>query len=298
MKESKGLKIKRIIMDMLIVVISCGIGSYGIVAIMIPNGLTYGGIAGLSRLVQILFNVDYSLVYYMFSGIILVLVFVFLGINDVKKIILMSVTYPTITLLFTKMHLQFVNKSDPLLMAILLGVSFGISFGISFYGGFSSGGTDSLGKILKFKLFPHFGLSKTTTMIDLFIITAQGVLFGAKIAAYALVAMFTAMKVTDMVLYGFSSKLVRLSILTKEPEKAALYIMQEMHRGITSLSSTGEFTGITKKELIVYCTLRESIEIKRYLRELDQKSFVAVIPVKAVWGAGKGFSDINSNEEV
>ena len=41
------------------------------------------------------------------------------------------------------------------------------------------------------------------------------------------------------------------------------------------------------------CAEHESFEIKRYLSELDSRAFVTVMQVKAVWGEGKGFSDID-----
>ena len=44
--------IKGLARDMAILLSSCAIGAFGIVALMIPNGLTYGGISGTARLVQ------------------------------------------------------------------------------------------------------------------------------------------------------------------------------------------------------------------------------------------------------
>lgn len=298
MKKNIGINIKGLARDMAIVLSSCAIGAFGIVAVMIPNGLTYGGISGIARLVQSTLHVDYNIMFYVLSISVLTAVWFTLGMMDVKKILAMSIFYPGITVLFSTMGLKFDLGNDQLLATILLGVSFGVSYGISFYGGFSSGGTDSVGKIIKMKLIPHVGLSKITTLVDFLIVSVQAVFLGPRIAVYALVSMFVAMKITDMVLYGFSSKLIRMTIITSESETLVNHVIKDMHRGVSSNTMVGEFTGEPRKELIIYCTVRESFEIKRYLSELDPRAFVTVMQVKAVWGEGKGFSDIDELDEI
>lgn len=298
MKKNIGINIKGLARDMAIVLSSCAIGAFGIVAVMIPNGLTYGGISGIARLVQSTLHVDYNIMFYVLSISVLTAVWFTLGMMDVKKILAMSIFYPGITVLFSTMGLKFDLGNDQLLATILLGVSFGVSYGISFYGGFSSGGTDSVGKIIKMKLIPHIGLSKITTLVDFLIVSVQAVFLGPRIAVYALISMFVAMKITDMVLYGFSSKLIRMTIITSESETLVNHVIKDMHRGVSSNTMVGEFTGEPRKELIIYCTVRESFEIKRYLSELDPRAFVTVMQVKAVWGEGKGFSDIGELDEI
>lgn len=298
MKNAQKTNINRVMLDIVIVISSCAIGAFGIVAVMIPNGLTYGGISGIARLVQTTLKIDYNIMFYALSLTVLMAVWITLGLKDVKKILAMSIIYPAMTVIFTKIGLKFNLGHDQLMAAILLGVSFGVSYGISFYGGFSSGGTDSVGKIIKMRIVPHVGLSKITTLIDFLIVSIQAVILGPRIAVYALVSMFTAMKIADMVLYGFSSKLIRMTIITREPDKLVEHVIQDMHRGVSSNTMIGEFTGEARRELIIYCTVRESFEIKRYLSMLDSRAFVTVMQVKAVWGEGKGFSDIEEQEEV
>ena len=72
------------------------IGSLGTVGIMLPNGLTFGGITGIARIIQKLTGINYSLIYYILAAIVLVIVWVFLGFREVRKIALMSVSYPTV----------------------------------------------------------------------------------------------------------------------------------------------------------------------------------------------------------
>ncbi len=52
MNKNIRVNIKGLARDIAIVLSSCAIGAFGIVAVMIPNGLTCGGISGIARLVQ------------------------------------------------------------------------------------------------------------------------------------------------------------------------------------------------------------------------------------------------------
>ena len=60
------------------------IGSLGTVGIMIPNGLTFGGITGISRIIQKLTGLNYSMVYYVLAALVLLIVWSFLGFREVR----------------------------------------------------------------------------------------------------------------------------------------------------------------------------------------------------------------------
>ena len=289
-------KIGKILNEALTVLLGSAIGSFAIVAIMIPSGLTFGGVTGLSRIIQQFTSINYSLIYYGLAMIVLIIVWVSLGFKEARKIIAMSFTYPIVMFIFEKLDLQLLQTQDIFLSAVFCGVAFGISNGITFLGGYSSGGTDSLAKVIKYKFFPYIALSKLSFIIDVFIVIASAFVFGINIALYALIIMYINMKMTDAVLYGVSGKIVELNIITTIPEELSKYVMSEVGRGVTSLDIVGEYTGETKKELKIICSPRESFLIKRFLAKNDPQSFVSVFSVNSVWGTGKGFSDIRDIE--
>ena len=99
-----------------------------------------------------------------------------------------------------------------------------------------------------------------------------------------------------MVIYGFDTKVVQLEILSEEWKTIAVYIMEEIQRGVTEAQVLGGYTGETKKKLITLCSPRESILIKQHVAKIDPAAFVTVIRVETVWGRGEGFSDITEKE--
>ena len=279
--------------EIIMALMAATIGSFGTVCIMLPNGLTFGGITGLARLVQTYTGWDYSLVYYGFAMLVALTVWVTLGFKELRKILLMSISYPTIMMLLELSGYQFITE-DKLLAAVFTGVVLGVSNGLTFKAGFSSGGTDSIAKIIKYKKLPHLGINDITFVINTLIVIASAIVMGLNIALYAVITIYVSMKVGEAVMFGLSTKIVELEIIPGDADALTKYIMEELGRGVSSVEITGEYTGDKRKQLKILCSPRESFLIKRHLAKNDPKSFVAVIGVNSVWGVGRGFSDIRS----
>ncbi len=271
------------------------VGSTATVAIMIPNGLTFGGITGIARLIQSTTGWNYSLVYYALAMVVACIVWISLGFKELRKILLMSLAYPTIMLVIELLNIQFVTD-DKLLAAVFTGVVLGVSNGLTFKAGFSSGGTDSLAKVIKYKRFPHLAINDITFALNSLIVIVSALVMGLNIALYAIITIYVSMKVGEAVMYGLSTKIVELEIIPGDADALTKYIMEELGRGVSSVEITGEYTGDKRKQLKILCSPRESFLIKRHLAKNDPKSFVAVLGVNSVWGVGRGFSDIRSME--
>ena len=135
-------------------------------------------------------------------------------------------------------------------------------------------------------------LSRILLAIDAVVIIGAGILFGRNIALYALVTQVIVTKVTEMILYGFETKVVQLEVITEEDDEVSDYIIHTIGRGVTHVTVTGGYTGLEKNKLVTLCSPRESMLIKRYIASIDPKAFVMVIRVETVWGYGEGFSEL------
>ena len=90
-------------------------------------------------------------------------------------------------------------------------------------------------------------------------------------------------------MYGFETKIVQVNILTTKPDETITFVMRDLNRGVSSRTAVGEFTGQSKKELVVLCSP------KRFWASVDPAAFVTVLHVDTVWGSGKGFTEINKD---
>lgn len=268
------------------------IGSVGTISVMIPNGLTCGGLSGISRIIQNYTGWNYSLIYYVLAMIVAIVVWFSLGAKELRKIIFMSFAYPLVMFLTELSGLVIIESDDLLLVSLVVGCLFGVSNGLTFKAGFSSGGSDSIAKIVKFRMMPHISINYLNFAINVVVIIASGFVFGVSIAMYAVVITFVSTKVGEAVMYGISGRIVELNVVSHDPEPLKKFVIHDLGRGATSLEITGGYTGDKMEQVKIICTPRESFIIKRFLARNDPKAFVSITSVTSVWGSGKGFSDI------
>ena len=281
--------------DFIFLFLACAIGAFSVTAVLIPNGLTSGGLTGIVRIVQkfLPFTIDFSILFYGGSIMLLIFVAMTIGIKEARKILLMSILYPTVLFLFERLHFNLLEEQDVILAAIFCGVFGGACSGIVLWRGYAFCGTDAVAKVVKKKWLPNVSISQILLLIDASIIIGSAFIFGRNIALYALVTQVIIVKTIDFILYGFETKIVQLEIITNKPEEVADYIMNEIDRGVSESIITGAYTKKERKKLITLCSPRESVLIKKFIAQTDKKAFVAVIHVTSVWGYGEGFSDID-----
>ena len=289
-------KVKDFVIDFLVLLAACCISSFSVVSVMLPNGLTSGGLTGIVRIVQSFVDIDFSILYYCGVVIILLLVLIFLGWKEVKKMLLLSIMYPTVLMVFEHIPFQLLEEKDIILAAVFCGVFSGTYVGLVFWRGYASAGSEAIAKIFKKRLFPTVSMSNVLLVVDAVIIIASAVVFGRNIAMYALITQVIVAKMSETVMYGFASKVVQLKIITNKHEGIISYVLDELGRGVSSIDITGEYTQQPFKQLTIFCSIRESHLIKKKIAAIDPKAFVTVTKVEAVWGHGKGFDDLDNVE--
>lgn len=289
-------KIREFFTDFIILLAACCISAFSTVSVMIPNGLTSGGITGIARILQNYLPIDFSALYYGASLIILVLVAIFMGWKELKKILLLSVMYPLVLMFFEHLDFQLLESNDTILAAVFCGVFVGTFVGLVFWRGYASAGMDAVAKIIRKRLFPGVSPSKILLCMDAVVIIASAFVFDRNVALYALITQVIATKTSEIIMFGFENKIVQLSIITMEKDVITDYIIKELHRGVTSTAVRGEYTDRNMRQLILLCSPRESILIKKKLAAIDPNAFVTVTMVETVWGGtGRGFRGIKND---
>ena len=289
--EKKPFDIKHFAKSVLILLVSAFCGSSVQIFVMIPNGMTSGGMPGIVRIITHFFPaLSYSLVYYSLSMIVLVVVFFTMGKAEVGRIIALAFTYPMMMFIFEHFDYSLLSSQDPFLASVLIGVFYGLATGIGYIGGFSSGGTDSIARVLKYKVFNHLRVGDIQMAMDVTIILISAFVFDVNVALYAVLNAFIAAKVISAVMVGLSGTYIQFDIISSKPDVISAYIMNDVGRAVTSHPSRGEYTKQERRTLTVICTPGESIKIKKFVAETDPEAFATIMPIKAVWG--KRFGDI------
>ena len=294
MLKTPKTKAGRFIRETLIVLTSAFFGSSVQIFVMIPNGMTSGGMPGIARLITHFLPVSYSLVYYTLSMVVLIIALITMGKGEVKRIVALGFAYPIMLFIFEHIDYEFLDSPDPLLAAILIGLFYGIATGVGYIGGYSSGGTDTLARVVKFKLFNHLRTGDIQMAMDVAIIAISAFVFDTNIAMYAIITAVVAARVISLITVGYSGRFVQFDIIASSKEKSdqiTEYVLNDVNRAVTSHVSRGEYTHEERRTLSVICTPAESIKIKKYVADVDPDSFATVMSLTNVWG--KRFQDIN-----
>ena len=286
---------KKIIYDTLYLIIGCFITAFSVNYILKPNGLITSGITGLSIVLEKYLLINYSYIYYIATFIILISTFLLMGKKEFLKIIFLSILYPTVLLLMQSFEFKFI-ENDLLLASIYFSIFYGIGVGMVLRKGFSFGGTDTIARILNKKFFPSINVSYLMLILDGIVIIVAAFTFGRNIALYSIISQLIITRVCDYIMFGLGTKLYKLEIISSKYEEISHYIMYELGRGVTLFKIKGCYTNEEKVQIESICSPNQVVLIQKLIKKIEPKAFVKVIPVTNVWGKGRRFIDISTEE--
>ncbi len=281
------------IYDIIYVLVGSIIIALAITSILKPNGIITGGITGFSLLMEKVFHINYTYMYYIMSLGVLTLTYFTLGKREARKIVVFSLFFPLVLILFENLKFNL-TEDDLFLASIYYGVLAGGGTGLILKGGFSSGGSDTIALVINRKLFRFMSLSTIIAAIDVSVILLAAFVFDTRVALYALFTQVVAMKSVETVLFGFSSKMVKLEIISVKEAEIEFFILNQLRRGISKYNIVGGYSNLSRIKLVTICSFRESILVRDMIASLDPKAFVSVLPVNSVWGEGVGFDRLTT----
>ncbi len=287
--------IKKILFDTFYLTVGCLVTAFSVNYILKPNGLITSGITGLSIVLEKYLHINYSFIYYIATFIILFITWLLMGKKEIMKIIFLSILYPTVLLVMQNFQFKFI-ENDLLLATIYFSIFYGIGVGMILRKGFSFGGTDTIARMLNKKLFPSINVSYIMLVLDGMVIITAAFTFGRNIALYSIISQFIVTKICDYIMFGFGTKLYKLEIISTKYDEISNYIMYELGRGVTLFKIKGAYTNEEKIQLESICSPHETVLIQKLIKEIDPSAFVKVLPVARVWGRGRRFVDISSED--
>ncbi|MEG0388470.1 MAG: YitT family protein, partial [Niameybacter sp.] len=255
-----------------------------------PSGLVTGGISGTSIVVEEvtrnLFGVGVPL-WVTNLGLNIPLFLISIrqrGFKFAQKS-LYSVLWLSFALWFTGfLPNPFAASGDFLLPALFGGALLGCSIGLVIRAGATTGGTDMLASIIKFK-HNNFPITKLMLMIDGVIILCGFFIFGQEKAMYAIISVFVTSKVIASIIEGVDYAKAAF-IISDKSQLISAEIMQKIPRGVTGLKATGMYSKSDKEVLYVVVSQNEITRLRELVQGIDPKAFITITDVKEVLGEG------------
>ena len=175
---------------------------------------------------------------------------------------------------------------DPLLSSVYGGVLLGVSMGIMLTVGATTGGTELLARLLKYK-FKCLSIGRLCLTVDVIVICLYAVTFrNVNNALYGIIAMYISSLAMDTVVYGSMNAKLAYIISQKSGEVASCLLGMDL--GITLLDGRGGFSGDEKQ--VVLCAFKRSqiAAIKAAVTAIDPNAFIIVCEAHEVLGEGFG----------
>lgn len=198
---------------------------------------------------------------------------------------LYSVLWLSVALWFTEFFPNpFATSGDLLLPALFGGAGLGVGIGLVLRAGGTTGGTDMLASIIKFK-HSAFPITKLMLVIDGTIILCGFFIFGQEKAMYAIISVFVTSKIIGNIIEGVHYAKAAF-IVSSKSEIISKEIMEKIPRGVTGLKATGMYSKEDKEMLYVVVSQKEITRLREIIQEIDPRAFVTIADVKEVLGEG------------
>lgn len=274
------------------IILGSSILSFGLVYFNMENNLADGGFTGITLILYFVFHINPAISNLILNIPIFIIGWYILGRETFVYTLIGTISLSVFLAIFQEYRIVDMPLHDDLTLAALFaGVFIGVGLGIVFRFGGTTGGVDIIAK-LAYK-FWGWSMGKTMFIFDACVITASLVYLNYREAMYTLLAVFVATRVIDFIQQGaYSAKAA--FIISEKVDEMAQKILAEMERGATVIKGKGSFTQDEKD--ILYCVVgrNEIVHLKRLIESIDPHAFVTVNDVQEV--IGEGFTlDENKN---
>ncbi len=256
----------------------------GVALFLDPNNLAPGGISGIAIILNKIIPAVQT------GTLVLLMNIPILALGIFKfgfKFFLSTIYAVAVSSLGMNVMSEYIGSltSTPMLATVAGTSLVAIGIGIVFRAGGTTGGTDIIVKVLKLK-FRHLNTGTVFMITDGIVILLSGLVFkNTEIVLYAGVGLFLQTRVMNTVLYsGDEARL--LYIISKNKDKIADRILNELECGATYLKATGAYTKRENELLMCVVNMKNLPRTKDIVKQEDEDAFLIVTSATNVFGEG------------
>ncbi|MBR5184124.1 MAG: YitT family protein [Bacteroidales bacterium] len=253
-------------------------------AFLIPNGITAGGVTGLSTILNFAFGWHVSYTYLILNAVLLLAGTLIMGKGFGFKTIYCILVSTLYFELFPLIPWAS-NIDDNLINSIIGGAMSAVGIAMVFTQGGSTGGIDIIALVInKYREVPP---GRVFMISDFLIISS--VLFlpdkSLQDVVYGYVVTVAFSYSVDQILTG-SKQSVQMLIISSKYEEIANRLCFEMDKGVTAINSLGWYKKSDSMMIMVVTRKDKMYEVIAAVKEMDHHAFLTVSTVMGVYGEG------------
>ncbi|MBR2180724.1 MAG: YitT family protein, partial [Oscillospiraceae bacterium] len=169
-------------------------------------------------------------------------------------------------------------------------VLYGFGIGLTLTEGASTGGTDIIAMIIK--KYASINISKALFLADFIIVMLTAFVFGIETWLFSLIGFVAKLLFVNNTLESMNlSKYCTVITSPEYEDQICDFITHTLKKTATVSSAyTGAYNGDQKSVLLVALTRKQAIHLKKFVKELDEKSFIIINNTSEI--SGRGFHEM------
>lgn len=247
-----------------------------------PNKIVGGGVSGISTILFHTFGIQPSISFFIINVLFLLVGLTILG----KTFILKTLVGIVFLSVFTQIFSCFPIYTENFILATFFGGAlYGVGIGMSFAAGFSTGGTDIIGRLIqsKFKTVP---IGKLLLFVDGIIIAVSFFVFkNIELILFGILTLFVSSCSIDFIINKLNVSKIAF-VITGIGEEISKILVSTSPRGVTLIDVKGVYSNSEKKML--FCALKESEteEFQKKILSIDENAFIVFSESQRIKGNG------------
>lgn len=270
--------------DYFIITLAC-IGTALVIQLFqLPNHFVFGGVTGISVLLDTVTPVGFSTWNILINFVLIVAGFIFLGrtfgIRTVYVSVFTSLCYKVLD------HIFPVGEpltDQPFLETLLVTFTIAALAAVLFDRGACSGGTDILAMILRQKAKINIG--HALLMVDIISVIFSFFLYDLTIGLFSLVGLLTKAFVVDTVLESINL-CKYFTIVCDDPAPLLHYIRHTVNRGATVFHASGAYAGEKRTVVLTAVNRAQAMQIRNFIHENMPTAFFVISNSSEIVGRG------------
>lgn len=259
---------------------------FGIYLFRFPNNFSFGGVPGLSVVLQHYLPFSVASINLVISMALLLLGFLFLGKGFAVMTGYCSILVSVGVSVLEKIYPLTAPITDQPMLELCFAVAMpGLASALLFNIGASSGGTDIIAMLLR-KYTKIDNIGTALFWADSLIVFASFFAFDAKTGLYSVLGLLVKSLVIDNVIESINL-CKYFNIICDNPDPITDYIIHTLQRSATVCDAQGAFTH--NKKYIVFTVLKrpQAIALRYFVKQVEPSAFILITNTSEI--VGKGF---------